>query len=85
MRYISCRQKWGIKIKIKFYTSHCPKCRVLKTLMDKKHIGYEEIDDEAIYLPIAYANQILSMPFADVDGIIYDSKQLQDLINSVED
>lgn len=53
--------------------------------MDKKHIGYEEIDDEAIYLPIAYANQILSMPFADVDGIIYDSKQLQDLINSVED
>lgn len=53
--------------------------------MDKKHLGYEEIDDDAVYLEIAEANNILSMPFADIDGIIYDSKQLQDLINGVED
>lgn len=53
--------------------------------MDKKHIGYDEIDDESIYLQIAEANNILSMPFADVDGKIYDSKQLQELINNLED
>lgn len=53
--------------------------------MDKKHLGYEEIDDEAVYLEIAEANNILSMPFADIDEEIYDSKQLQELINNLED
>lgn len=38
---------------IKFYTSHCPRCKVLKSLMDREGISYEEVDDSDIYMPIA--------------------------------
>ena len=30
---------------IKFYTTHCPKCLILKKKMDMKNISYEEITD----------------------------------------
>ena len=65
---------------IKFYTSHCPRCKVLKMLMDNNGMEYIEIDDESIYMPIAKENKILSMPFAEIDGIVYGSKELQKYI-----
>ena len=66
--------------KIKFYTSHCPRCKVLKMLMDNNGMEYIEIDDENVYMPIAKENKILSMPFAEIDGIVYGSKELQKYI-----
>ena len=65
---------------IKFYTSHCPRCKVLKMLMDNNGMEYIEIDDENVYMPIAKENKILSMPFAEIDGIVYGSKELQKYI-----
>lgn len=65
---------------IKFYTSHCPKCKVLKKLMDDKKIEYEEIDDENIYLEIADKNNIISMPFAEINGRVVNTKELQNFI-----
>ncbi len=65
---------------IKFYTSHCPKCKVLKKLMDDKKIEYEEIDDENIYLEIANKNNIISMPFAEIDERVVNTKELQNYI-----
>ena len=65
---------------IKFYTSHCPKCKVLKKLMDDKHIEYEEIDNENIYLKIAEKNNIISMPFAEIDERVVNTKELQNYI-----
>ena len=65
---------------IKFYTSHCPRCKVLKMLMDNNGMEYIEIDDENIYMPIAKENKILSMPFAEIDGVVYGSKELQKYI-----
>ena len=62
---------------IKFYSSHCPRCNVLKMLMNNNGMEYIEIDDENIYMPIAKENKILSMPFAEIDGKILDTKQLQ--------
>ena len=67
-------------IKIKFYTSHCPRCKVLKMLMDNNGMEYIEIDDENVYMPIAKENKILSMPFAEIDGVVYGSKELQKYI-----
>ena len=64
-----------------FYTSHCPKCRMLKQLMDKNKIEYMEIDDENIYMSIAEDNGIMSMPFAKINGVIYNTKELQNYIN----
>lgn len=66
---------------IEFYTSHCPKCKVLKMLMDKKKIEYFEIDNEEIYVPLADGNGIMSMPFARIDGFIYTTQELQKYIN----
>lgn len=63
-----------------FYTSHCPKCKVLKQLMDKKQIEYIEVDDANNYMPIAEDNNIMSMPFAKIDGKIYNTKELQNYI-----
>ena len=65
---------------IKFYTSHCPKCKILKKLMDDKNIEYEEIDDENIYLEIADKNNIVSMPFAEIDERVVNTKELQNYI-----
>ena len=67
-------------INIKFYTSHCPRCKVLKMLMDNNSMEYIEIDDENVYMPIAKENKILSMPFAEIDGVVYGSKELQKYI-----
>ena len=65
---------------IKFYSSHCPRCNVLKMLMNNNGMEYIEIDDENIYMPIAKENKILSMPFAEIDGVVYSSKELQKYI-----
>ena len=65
---------------IKFYTSHCTRCKVLKMLMENNGMEYIEIDDENVYMPIAKENKILSMPFAEIDGVVYGSKELQKYI-----
>ena len=68
-------------MKVIFYSSHCPKCRVLEQLMKQNNIDYQLIDDENIYLSIAEKNEISSMPFAEIDGEIIDTKKLQQYIN----
>lgn len=69
---------------IKFYTSHCPQCKVLKMTMDRKNIEYEEIDDESVYLDIAKENNIMSMPFAELEGKVLNTKELRDYIMTKE-
>ena len=46
--------------KIVFYSSHCPKCRVLEMKLKQKNIGYTEVDniDEMIKLGITSAPQL---------------------------
>ena len=70
---------------IKFYSSHCPRCNVLKMLMNNNGMEYIEIDDENVYMPIAKENKILSMPFAEIDGVVYSSKELQKYIVEKEE
>lgn len=66
---------------ITFYSTHCPKCKVLEKLMKEKNISYSLVDSEDIVLKVAEENNILSMPFADIDGQIFNTKQLQNFIN----
>ena len=68
---------------IKFYSSHCPKCIVLENLMKQKGMNYEYIDNENIYMEIAQKNNIISMPCAEIDGKIYNTKELQKYIMEV--
>lgn len=65
---------------IKLYSSHCPQCMIIEQMMNKNKIEFEVIDDEDVYIPIAEQNNISSMPFADVDGVVLDIKGLRDYI-----
>ena len=48
--------------------------------MNNNGMEYIEIDDENVYMPIAKENKILSVPFAEIDGVVYGSKELQKYI-----
>lgn len=51
--------------------------------MKQKGMNYEYIDNENIYMEIAQKNNIISMPFAEIDGKIYNTKELQKYIMEV--
>lgn len=63
------------------YSNHCPKCRVLEKLMKDKNIKFTLIDSEEEVFKVADENNIVSMPFAEIDGKILSTKELQDYIN----
>lgn len=54
--------------KIIFYTTHCPKCKVLKMKLDKAGIDYEENDnvDEMVSMGLQ------SAPALKVDNVVYE-------------
>lgn len=67
------------------YSSHCPKCNILQKMLDKKNINYEIITDENVYMPIAEQNHIMSMPFAEVNNKIYNTKEFENYIMSFQE
>jgi len=62
---------------IKLFGNGCPQCKMIKIMLDNKKIAYEEISDENIILEISSANNIMSMPFAEIDGAIVDTNELK--------
>lgn len=62
---------------LKLYSSHCPKCNMIQNILQTKNIPYELIDNENVYIKIANENNIENMPFAEIDGVIYNTKDLQ--------
>lgn len=62
---------------IVFYTIHCPKCKVLQTIMNKKNIRFDIVDDKNVVIEIGTLHNIDSAPFAKINGEFYDTKKLQ--------
>ena len=62
-----------------FYTTHCPKCKVLKMKLDQKKIQYEENEniEEMISLGIS------SAPAISYNGNIYNFADAIRLVNSL--
>jgi len=48
------------------YSTGCPKCKILKTKLDKKNIIYEVVSDVNVML----AKSMRSVPMLEVDGEI---------------
>lgn len=67
---------------IVLYSSHCPKCDMIEKILKEKGINFDVVDDENFYLPLAEENNIDSMPFADVNGKILNTKELQEYIKN---
>ena len=68
---------------IKFYTTYCPKCKVLKRIMDDKGIEFELIDDISEVYRVAEEFNLATVPFANIGGEMFDTKKLTKYIMEV--
>ena len=66
-------------MKITLYSTHCPKCNVLKKKLKTKNIEYEEVNDVEIMKEKGY----LTVPILEVDGESMDFKKASDWINTL--
>lgn len=53
-----------------FYSSHCPRCKVLETKLKQKNIEYEECNDINVML----SKGLKTAPALEIDGNIMDYK-----------
>ena len=67
---------------IVLYSSHCPKCDMIEKILKEKGINFDVVYDENVYLPLAEENNIDSMPFANVNGKVLNTKELQEYIKN---
>lgn len=58
------------------YSNNCPVCRTVKKILNEKNIEYTEIDDINEIMNTARENNISSLPFADIDGVVYTAQKL---------
>ena len=61
---------------VMLYSTHCPRCKVLTTKLQQKHITYEEIND----MEVMKTKGFKEAPKLEVDGVIMDFKQAVDWI-----
>ena len=64
---------------MKLYTTHCPKCMVLKKKLDQKNISYEESNE----LDVLVKCGIQSVPVLDVNGELLLFDKAIEYINSL--
>lgn len=67
-------------MEIIFYSTHCPRCKVIESKLAKKGIKYEERNDVQEMLALG----LKSAPALSVDGELMDFKAANDWINAQE-
>ena len=55
-------------MKVKLYTTHCPKCKILEERLNEKKVKYEVIDN----IEELQKMNFKSVPNLDIDGKIYN-------------
>lgn len=60
-----------------FYSTHCPKCKVLETKLKQKNVEYVEVDDVNAML----AKGIKSAPYLEVDGALMNFNEAVKWVN----
>lgn len=64
------------------YSTHCPRCNVIKAKLEQKHIPYTEIND----VDVMKANNIMQVPMLQVgQDALLDFVQAVKYINDLED
>ena len=65
-------------MRIILYTTHCPKCNVLKSKLEEKNIRYEECSDTTVMLGFG----IKTVPMLDIgEDLLLDFKAAVDWVN----
>jgi glutaredoxin len=58
----------GEAMKVILYSNHCPKCEMMKKMLDMKNISYDIFDNEDEMIKMGFS----SMPMISIDGKIMD-------------
>ena len=66
---------------ITFYTTYCPKCKILKQKLDMKGIQYNICDDVAVMVNKGFE----MVPVLDIDGKIMTFNEAVAYINKIGD
>ena len=61
------------------YTTHCPKCNVLKKKLDSKNLQYVECTDTEVMVSKGYT----FLPILEVDGVAMDFSSAVKYINEL--
>lgn len=64
-----------------FYSTHCPKCKVIEVKMKQKYIDYTEVNDVDKMLELG----IKSAPYLEVNGELLDFSAALKWINEQRD
>ena len=59
------------------YTTHCPKCNILKTKLDEKNISYQIVDDIEILKTLGFN----FFPILKINNEYYEFKAAVDWVN----
>lgn len=62
-----------------FYSTDCPKCKILKKKLDSKNLTYSLVDDVDVMLDLG----LMSAPALSVDGKLMDFSSAINFINSL--
>ena len=56
---------------IKLYSTHCPMCKQVETMLNQKHINYTVVDDTKEMTEKGFTKA----PVLEVDGVIYSTNR----------
>lgn len=66
-------------MRVIFYSTHCPKCNVLKKKLDQKNVAYEEVNDVEIMTQKGF----MQAPMLEVDDKIMNFSEATNWINTL--
>ena len=68
-------------MEIKFYSTHCPKCKVLETKLKQKGLFYTEIND----IDVMLNKGLHSVPYLEIDGKLLNFTEANTWLNELGD
>lgn len=66
-------------MEIIFYTTHCPKCKVIESKLKQKNVKYEECSD----VNVMQEKGLTFAPALEVDGTLYNFADAVKFINNL--
>jgi glutaredoxin-related protein len=66
-------------MRVIFYSTHCPKCNVLKKKLDQKNVAYEEVND----VDVMTQKGFMQAPMLEVDDKVMNFSEATNWINTL--
>ena len=66
-------------MRVIFYSTHCPKCNVLKKKLEQKNVAYEEVND----VDVMTQKGFMQAPMLEVDDKVMNFSEATNWINTL--